>query len=45
MLAEVTELHNLRAIANPDALPFPNSQFDVVMSARVIETVVSWFRT
>ena len=39
MLAEAADLHDPRAIANLDALPFPNAQFDVVMAAWVIETV------
>ena len=39
MLAEAAGLHAPRAIANLAALPFANAQFDVVMSAWVIETV------
>lgn len=39
MLAEAADLHDPRAIANLAALPFPNAQFDVVMSAWVVETV------
>lgn len=39
MLAEAADLHDPRALATLNALPFPSAQFDVVMSAWVIETV------
>ena len=39
MLAEAADMHHPRAIADLAALPFPDAQFDVVMSAWVIETV------
>lgn len=39
MLAVAADLHDPRAIATLDALPFADEQFDVVMSAWVIETV------
>ncbi len=43
MLARAAYLHDPRAIASVEALPFADSTFDVVMSAWVIETVDSPF--
>jgi ubiquinone/menaquinone biosynthesis C-methylase UbiE len=43
MLARAADLHAPRSVASVEALPFPDSTFDVVMSAWVIETVDSPF--
>jgi len=39
MLARAEDLHDPRAVASLDALPFRDGQFDVVLCAWVIETV------
>jgi ubiquinone/menaquinone biosynthesis C-methylase UbiE len=39
MLARAADLHDPRAVASVEALPFADGTFDVVMSAWVIETV------